>query len=634
MKIDTFKISTLLKGLLTAFAFILLASCDKEPPKELTVSPQAIEIESDGKAQSVALQSNVNWSASSSAGWVIVSPKSGMGSTEITVRADANITGAERTATVTFTSADVEGGLSATLSVKQVPVSVSFSKDIVPVKSEGEKVTFNVNANTDWTILTSEETARVTLSATSGSSGTTTVTADVTANPNNKVANIPLKFSYYGIVKTLILQQEPGPNSDPSKPEFINPVNEANGAYVNVTFKWNCKDADGDTLTYYLYTSKDGSNFAEVGSVRQTRELSLENRLDANTKYYVKLKADDGAGGTSESDVISFTTSDQFLYPDGYWYAYQESKKENPVILVFTGDGFVEDQNTEGGLFDTKTDEAIEGLFSVEPYKSYREYFTIYKIVAYSPETGMSVQEGNIKRNTTFQSLWEGGNSTGVSCNYDKVFNWVKKIPEVAEGSLDNMAIALIINEPVYAGTCVSYSSGRCIAMIPLQTTDAQFVRTFTHEFGGHGFGRLVDEYIVYDYAPSQETKDSYKGLQDSWAFGYGLNMSTTNVAADVPWAHLYGRKGYEHVSMIEGGWLYARGIWRSEQISCMNDNRLYFDSQSRWLIARRIMTIAGEAFDVEKFDAKDVQKKEVTNTKGDMDHDTRPLGATILKFE
>ena len=45
-------------------------------------------------------------------------------------------------------------------------------------------------------------------------------------------------------------------------------------------------------------------------------------------------------------------------------------------------------------------------------------------------------------------------------------------------------------------------------------------------------------------------------------------------------------------------------------------------------------MTIAGEAFDVEKFDAKDVQKKEVTNTKGDMDHDTRPLGATILKFE
>ena len=30
----------------------------------------------------------------------------------------------------------------------------------------------------------------------------------------------------------------------------------------------------------------------------------------------------------------------------------------------------------------------------------------------------------------------------------------------------------------------------------------------------------------------------------------------------------------------------------------------------------------------------KDVQKKEPSNTKGDMDHDTRPLGATILKFE
>ncbi len=632
MKTNAFTLRPLLKGLLVVLSVILVASCSKEPPKELTVSPQSIELESDGASQNVALQSNVNWSASTNAGWLIISPKTGTGSMEIALKADANISGAERTATVTFTSADVEG-LSASLTVKQVPVSVSFSKDTVPVKSEGETVTFSVTSNTDWTILTSEETARVKLSQTSGS-GNATITAEVTANPNNKVANIPLKFSYYGIVKTLILQQEPGPNTDPSKPEFLSPANGASGAYVNVSFKWNCKDADGDTLTYHLYLSKDGSNFNEAASVRQTREISLENRLDANTQYYAKLTADDGVGGSSESDVISFTTSDKFLYPDGYWYAYQESKKENPVILVFTGDGFTEELNTEGGLFDTKTDEAIEGLFSVEPYKSYREYFTIYKIVAYSPETGMSVQEGNIKRNTTFQSLWEGGNSTGVSCNYDKVFNWVKKIPEVAEGNLDNMAIALIINEPVYAGTCVSYSSGRSIAMIPLQTSDAQFVRTFTHEFGGHGFGRLVDEYIVYDYAPSQETKDNYKGLQDSWAFGYGLNMSTTNVAADVPWAHLYGRKGYEHVSMIEGGWLYARGIWRSELVSCMKDNRLYFDSQSRWLIARRIMTIAGEAFDVEKFDAKDVQKKEANNTKADMDHDTRPLGPTIFIYE
>lgn len=632
MKRNIFNKVSLLRGLLAALALIVVVSCSKEPAKELTVSPSAVELESDGAAQGVAVQSNVNWSASSSAGWLIVSPKTGTGSMEVSLKAEANISGAERTATVTFTSPDVEG-LSSTVTVKQVPVSVTFSKDPIPVKSEGETVTFTVTSNTSWTILTSEETARVKLSTTSGS-GTTNVSAEVSANPNNKVANIPLKFSYNGIVKTLILQQEPGPNTAPAKAEFLSPVNNASGAYVNVTFKWNCKDADGDTLTYHLYLSKDGSSFTEAGNVRQTRELRLEERLDANSQYYAKIKADDGAGGTSESDVISFTTSDKFLYPDGYWYAYQESKKENPVILVFTGDGFVEDQNTEGGLFDTKTDEAIEGLFSVEPYKSYREYFTIYKIVAYSPETGMSVQEGNIKRNTTFASLWEGGNSTGVSCNYDKVFNWVKQIPAVAEGSLDNMAIALIINEPVYAGTCVSYSSGRCIAMIPLQTTDAQFVRTFTHEFGGHGFGRLVDEYINYDYAPSQEVKDNYKALQDSWAFGYGLNMSVTNVVADLPWAHLYGRKDYEHVSMIEGGWLYARGIWRSEQVSCMKDNRLYFDSQSRYLIARRITTIANEQFDVEKFVAKDVQKKETSQTKADMEHDTRPLGATIFVFE
>ena len=632
MKTNAFTLRPLLKGLLVVLSVILVASCSKEPPKELTVSPQAIELESDGASQNVALQSNVNWSASSNAGWLIISPKTGTGSMEIALKADANISGAERTATVTFTSADVEG-LSASLTVKQVPVSVSFSKDPVPVKSEGETVTFSVTSNTDWTILTSEETARVKLSQTSGS-GNATITAEVSANPNNKVANIPLKFSYYGIVKTLILQQEPGPNTAPTKAEFISPTNGAAGAYVNVSFKWNCKDADGDTLTYHLYLSKDGSNFNEAASVRQTREILLENRLDANTKYFAKIKADDGAGGSSESDVISFTTSDKFLYHDGYWYTYQKSTKANPVIFVVTGDGFTEEQNTEGGLFDTKTDEAIEGLFSVEPYKTYREYFTIYKIAAHSPEAGLSVEEGNIKKNTAFGSLWKGGNSTLIDCNDDKVFNWVKKIPEVAAGDLNNMAIALIINESVYAGTCIQYATGKSIAMVPYQLTDAQYIRTFAHEFGGHGFGRLADEYVNYDYAPSPDVIEQYKSIQQSWAYNACKNMSVTNIVSELPWAQFIGRTGYEHVGMIEGGWYYAKGIWRSENISCMHDNRLYYDTQSRYLIVSRIMTIAGEQFDIEKFIAKDVQKKAPEGTKADMDHDTRPLAPPILKFE
>ena len=178
----------------------------------------------------------------------------------------------------------------------------------VKVKAEGETVSINITSNTSWKIEESVETSRVTLSQTSGT-GNATISAVVTANPNNKYVKIPLKFSYFGIFKTLYIEQEPGPNTAPAKPEFTSPVNGAENVYSNVKFAWNCKDADGDTLTYHLYLSKDGAQFDEYGPIWHVRSYSLPEDLDINTKYYAKLKADDGVGETSESDVISFTTA-------------------------------------------------------------------------------------------------------------------------------------------------------------------------------------------------------------------------------------------------------------------------------------------------------------------------------------
>ena len=37
-------------------------------------------------------------------------------------------------------------------------------------------------------------------------------------------------------------------------------------------------------------------------------------------------------------------------------------------------------------------------------------------------------------------------------------------------------------------------------------------------------------------------------------------------------WAHYFNRSGYEAVDMYEGGYLYTRGVWRPEVISCMHD--------------------------------------------------------------
>ena len=65
------------------------------------------------------------------------------------------------------------------------------------------------------------------------------------------------------------------------------------------------------------------------------------------------------------------------------------------------------------------------------------------------------------------------------------------------------------------------------------------------------------------------------------------------------------------YVSTYEGGFAsYIQGIWRSEQVSCMDDNRAYFSAWQRWLIAKRIHDIAGESFDYNNFIANDQQYK------------------------
>ncbi len=607
MKTSVLRLSGLYAILL--LLIVSLTGCEKDPAKELLVSQSSVELGSDGAAVTVDVTANIGWTASVTNGsWLQISPKKGSSSLQMQVKADANISGAERSATVTL-KADADASLAASFIVKQVPVQLTFSPDPVKVKAEGETVSINITSNTSWKIEESAETSRVTLSQTSGT-GNATISAVVTANPNNKYVKIPLKFSYFGIFKTLYIEQEPGPNTAPAKPEFTSPVNGAENVYSNVKFAWNCKDADGDTLTYHLYLSKDGAQFDEYGPIWHVRSYSLPEDLDINTKYYAKLKADDGVGETSESDVISFTTASTSLYADGEWVVYQESTKPNPVKLIFTGDGFVKGDYERGGHFDTKVDWAIEGLFSVEPYKTYREYFTVYKIAAYSQESGTTITADKKQRSTAFSAVCEGGGSTGISCNYDKVNNWVQKIPGITSSDLSKCAVCVIINEPIYAGTCLMTSNGESISMVPLQRSDQQLISTLTHEMGGHGFGRLVDEYVTSDSAPSAETLASYAAWQ---GYGAGLNMSLTSSMEETPWSMLLGQQGYGHVSMYEGGWLYQRGVWRSESISCMNDNRLYFDSISRYLIVKRIMSIAGEEFTLEKFIANDVQKTDNT---------------------
>ena len=83
---------------------------------------------------------------------------------------------------------------------------------------------------------------------------------------------------------------------------------------------------------------------------------------------------------------------------------------------------------------------------------------------------------------------------------------------------------------------------------------------------------------------------------------GWNLTVDTDSI----PWQSFRGKPGYEKVGLYEGGSGYFYGIWRSELISCMIDNRFYFNASSRELIVKRIKSLAGESYSLEEFMSKD----------------------------
>jgi len=87
-------------------------------------------------------------------------------------------------------------------------------------------------------------------------------------------------------------------------------------------------------------------------------------------------------------------------------------------------------------------------------------------------------------------------------------------------------------------------------------------------------------------------------------AEGKGMNCSVTDDVTDsrLPWKQFIGLAGYEEVSVYEGGWGDATGIWRPEEWSIMmgnnygneGDEALYYNAPSRWEIYRTIHRRAG----------------------------------------
>lgn len=296
-------------------------------------------------------------------------------------------------------------------------------------------------------------------------------------------------------------------------------------------------------------------------------------------------------------------TVEEQYYTDGQVIRYQTHTRGDGVNLIFTGDGYTAlyDMGRDGTWY-TDLAEAAEGYFEIEPYASLRDYFDIYFIAAESAEEGATVLSDGITRNTVFSSVLAGGGSTNISCDYDMVLSYVSTYLEMDWSDIYKSAIVVLINLDRYAGTCytnITFSTGNAynIAMCPVNRSSS-FINTVWHESGGHGWGRLADEYCSYEEtAPSSTRKERERWMQH----GFFQNISFES-REEVSWADYFDRPDYTMVGYYEGAAYYLYGIWRPEISSCMLDNRGYFNTPSREAIYRRTIEQSGGTFSIDEF--------------------------------
>lgn len=585
----------------------VFTSCRKDD--RITVSKTELSWTSDGGKKIIELTADCEWNVSYP-DWITCEPTSGSGSAQLTVRAARN-NAREREGVLSI----VGGNASARVDLSQDGVDFTASQVLFEFDSEGTPIRFTIVSGYDWTIQVPQEASWVTASPDSGSAGET----QVTLTPDPVTERVPRDRAFitvdYGKSFTMLTVSQTMPNKAPDRPSLVSPADGASDVRVNVMFDWTeAYDPDGDNVTYRLMLSKDGSRTWDSISASESGTAYPE-KLSRNTEYMWKVEAVDAFGARTESVTRTFTTGDGGIYEDGEVSVWQveSAGAPDPVHLILLGDGFIEEDYEEGGAFDQAVETAVDAFFSIEPYPSYRDYFRISTVAVYSQERGATIESDMSsvmaqERNTVFSSVLEGGNSTAVSCNYEKVLSCALAVPGMSEAGLDDASVLLLINVDAYAGTCVMYASGRSVAMCPMGKDS--FRQVVSHEGGGHGFGRLLDEYRPNEGQLPEQMKEDlvYWRKYDPY---YGYNIDVTGDRANVHWAHYFSRKGYEAVEMFEGGYLYQRGAWRPEDMSCMHDNRSYYNAPSREAIVRRIMKASGKSFIMNDFIDKDKVRKD-----------------------
>ena len=305
-----------------------------------------------------------------------------------------------------------------------------------------------------------------------------------------------------------------------------------------------------------------------------------------------------------EKDYTTYTTVRQVSaeVAEDETIVLQEASAGAPysVPLFLVGDGYNADDIASGKYLQDMR-EQMEHLFSVEPYKSYRDYFTVSTAVACSPESGTNEPvkfKTDDYRESEADMVWRYALAHG------------KDITEVRKACA---TVLVLYNTEVPIHHTDISDNGRAISWMGKSTDSYPFDQRgyVLHELGGTAFAKLGPEGVSHFNfmrdcsCPGCNMTNTYNNMRSK---GWYQNVSTSAKISEVPWSHyIFHEKYAPYVDIYEGALNHSRSTYRSENMSVMGNTYIpYYNTISREIIVRRIMECAGLTFSMEDFLAKD----------------------------
>lgn len=387
--------------------------------------------------------------------------------------------------------------------------------------------------------------------------------------------------------------------------------------------------AEGTTVSLSLTFSEDW-----VATVEDGDWCTLSAVSGAPGSVVISIKISANPGSTERSCRIIFTTEasaasfkisqnpykqlsgDAQSGTDGRVTVLQEASEGAGIPIVIIGDAFSQ-EDIDSGLWSNAANDAAEAFFGIEPFKSCRHLFDIYSVDVVSPHFNC-YSDYFTGTSTTLGTLF--GDDAFIEGNHVACRTYALKA--VDKSALDNTLVIVLVNRKIHAGRCYMQfvdpdseescdcAHGVAYAYCALGLGGEDFAYLIRHEAGGHGFGRLADEYSNSGSGEIPEaTAEIYRSMQERH-HAY-MNVDFSGEAASAPWSEFLCDERYaaENLGLWEGACNYSGGVWRPSRQSLMSGGAGSFNAPSREAIWRRIHCLAYGPqwhFDREEFVAWD----------------------------